>query len=97
MIATKLPVSVRIFGKRWDIEVRKDQDDFGQCHFDDTKITYKPGQSLENLRDTLLHEIIHGISNEMKDGVNEKQTATLACGILCVLRDNPGLVRFLTD
>ena len=92
----KVPVSVRVMGKRWVIEYRE-QDEYGLCDYKQTKITISEDQSLENMRDTVLHELVHAISNEVKAGLNEKQTATISTGVLAILRDNPGLVRFLTD
>lgn len=92
----KMPPSLRILGKRWSIEERQ-QEEYGLCHQKDTRMTVSADQSLENLRDTLLHETFHAISDDLKCGLSEKQVHVMATATLCVLRDNPGLVRFLTD
>lgn len=93
----KLPPSVRILGKRWSVNQKAVKGDLGSCEIGYTRMNVNPHQSLESKRDTILHEIIHAISDEMGLNMTEKQVKGCATGALATLRDNPGLVRFLTD
>jgi len=46
---------------------------------------------------TLLHEIIHGIDDLLDIQLNEHKTDLLAVGFTMVLKDNPTLIKKLTD
>ena len=47
-------------------------------------------------RETLLHEVIHGISFAMCSDLTEHQVRSMANGLYAVLRNNPALVTYLT-
>ena len=76
----------------------------GQALLTQTTIRISTAQSEAAERDTLLHELLHSIWYVM--GVEPPESATadfeeyvvarMATGVLCVLRDNPKLVTFLT-
>lgn len=93
----KLPQSIRIFGKRWEVFRKRVKGDLGSCEIGHTRMNVNPEQSLESMRDTIWHESIHAIEDEMGLNLSEKQVKGIATGTLATLRDNPGLVRFLTD
>lgn len=61
----------------------------------DALIDYSMDQSLTQLRDTLLHEVIHAVDYSMCLGLEERQVHALAAGLLGVLRDNPGFTALL--
>ncbi len=79
------------------------QQRIGECSYEDLAIrlahSLAPGQT----RETLLHEAMHALSNmagldhELGDEAEEKVVRRLAPLLLALLRDNPKLVRFLTD
>lgn len=94
---TKLPPGIRILGKRWTVRHKRVKGDLGSCEIGHTRLNINPDQSDDSMRDTVLHEAIHGIEDEMGLRMSERQVAGMAVGILALLRDNPGLVRFLTD
>lgn len=70
---------------------------FGTTSNLDATIDYSLDQSITQLRDTVLHEIIHAVDFSMYLGLEERQVHALAAGLLGVLRDNPQLTQFLTQ
>lgn len=93
------PESIRVIGKTFTIHyVDKvdDDDSSGEQRRDQQLIKVKTGQHPETLRETLLHEIIHAIEEQIDLGMKERQVHSLAIGLFQVLRENPALVRFLT-
>jgi len=46
-------------------------------------------------RNTLMHEVTHGIDEFLEIGLNEAKTDKVAKGMLMVLRQNPALVDYL--
>jgi len=46
-------------------------------------------------RNTLMHEVIHGIDEFLEIGLNEVKTDKVARGMLMVLKQNPALVDYL--
>ena len=93
------PKQCRIIGKTYRILYVSgkplEDDDLGE--FDPYKqlIVIKNGQPLEGEQDTLLHEIVHAISNEADLGLTEKQVRPLATIMLGVLKDNPRVDSYL--
>lgn len=93
----KLAPGVRFMGVRWQIAFRKMKDKLGLWEPTYTRISLNPDQSVDSMRHILSHEMTHGISDTMDLKLTEKQVDGVAAGWLGVLRDNPSIVRFLTD
>lgn len=94
------PAAVRILGKRYTIEwcnPRDIGDDYGECRSHECAIKVSTEQAEIQQRDTLLHEICHGVDFEMDTKLTERATRLMATGLLGVLRDNPELVAYLID
>ena len=91
--------SVRVIGKTYGISFTSSgplaEDELGELDPALQKITIKKGQPLETEQDTILHEIVHAIDNELNLDMKEKQVRGLATGILAVLKDNPRLSSYL--
>jgi hypothetical protein len=101
---------VDIVGIRWTIKEDKDvvhaSGNFGETHFKSNTIYIDPDQSEQNKRDTLWHEIMHaalwvtGMEMRMRNKENipteEELVRALSTVQLQVLRENPGLVEYLT-
>ena len=74
----------------------------GQCDSSDLLIIIDPEQAESQIRDTLLHEVLHaccdliGLSCDVDHDIEEKIILRLAPILLLVLRDNPELVTYLT-
>jgi len=96
----KRPLQVRILGQVFPIET-EDSEDFtrvanGEIHGDEQRIRIADGIGPDKERETLLHEVLHGISILMASELDERQIRTISNGLYAVLQENPQLVRFLT-
>ena len=91
-----IPTSLRILGKSWEVaEAPSDFTDSGSCNRDYQKIVVSTTQPLDNVKDTLLHEVLHAVDYCMATKLTEDQVAALATGLLAVFLDNPELMEFL--
>jgi hypothetical protein len=91
-----IPVEVDILGKPYAITVTaKGEGDYGECFADHCRIEIAGYPCVMQQRDTLLHEVLHGIDHEMHCGMSEPQIRRMATGLLQVLRHNAGLVAYL--
>ena len=90
----ELPRHVEILGKRWSIRRRKSKKDLGSCDHNRLVLYYDPNQPLPELRDTILHEFMHAVTDQMSLGLSEKQIAGTATLLLHALRANRSLVEF---
>lgn len=70
-------------------------DDYGRCASRELSIQIARNQAPAQLRDTLLHEVIHALSFELHLELEERQVHVLASGLLDTLRRNPELAMFL--
>jgi hypothetical protein len=50
----------------------------------------------EKQRQTLLHELIHAVDNNVKMGLTEAQTHQMASGLYAILTDNPDMAKWIT-
>ena len=69
--------------------------DMGDCNTEAQTITIRTGQPLENEQDSVLHEVLHAISDYMEIKLREHQVTKLATGLLAVLKDNPRFTTYL--
>lgn len=91
-----IPGTLRILGKTWEIsEAPTDFTDSGSCNRDYQKIVVVTSQPEENIKDTLLHEVLHAVDYCMATKLTEDQVAALATGLLAVFLDNPTFLEFL--
>lgn len=78
------------------------EDLVGRCSHRTLTIHIEPDQAASQMRDTLLHEVLHAVANmtaldgEWGDEREEETILRLAPALLDVLRRNPRLVAFLT-
>ena len=100
----KLPASVRVNGRDYKIKVRAASalpDAYGQFNPEKTRIDLRKGQSDIELKDTLLHEIIHAVlhtqGREYAGDVEELFVRAIASGLVGVLQDNPWLAEWLAS
>ena len=91
-----IPGNLRILGKSWEVaEAPTDFTDSGSCSRDYQKIVVSTTQPLDNVKDTLLHEVLHAVDYCVATKLTEDQVAALATGLLAVFLDNPELMEFL--
>lgn len=97
-----IPRLLRIAGWDWTLRRRKlPPDTLGLC--DETKrtITLAPGQGKLDELDTALHETFHAIlrsQGRAYDEVPEElYVRALTTGLVGALRDNPSLLKYITE
>lgn len=92
-----IPATLAVIGKRYKVEQKTEDGDYGECFSDDCRIEIRvTGQCHQQQADTLLHEAMHAVDHELHCGMTEPQIRRMATGLLALLRDNPALVEFLT-
>lgn len=98
---TKRPERIKIISKRFTIEYQAtgsadlDPEHSGECRTLEQRILIEDGQQPDTQKDTILHEVIHAIADEMDLDLSEEQVGGAAKGILAVLMDNPTFARYL--
>ena len=97
-----MPRALDVLGKEYQVinefppnEDEEEEGNSGECTFSRCEIHVDPTEAEPNQRDTLLHEVIHAVENDMDLGMKERQVLLLATGLLQVLRSNPHLVAYL--
>jgi len=95
------PERIKIISKRFTInyvpEGTEDlsEEKMGLCDTLNQTIWIQNDLKEDTQRETLLHEILHAISDEMGLNLAEAQVAGIAIGVLAVLMDNPSFAKFL--
>jgi hypothetical protein len=67
----------------------------GRTNYQYAIVRYNPYQSPDQLKDTLIHEPFHLISEQLDLNLSERQVRLLATGYLALLRDNPEYAKWL--
>ena len=102
------PERVRINGEEFAVVFRRflaKEKALGTCDYKKSLIEIATGQTPVNTRDTVLHEIMHGILVKQghvgscfdNDSTEERYVNALATGVIGVLQDNPDLARWLIE
>lgn len=94
------PKTVRVVGKTYTVnfvEKIDEKDSCGEQERDAQQIKIKINQHHESARETLLHEVIHAVEEQLSLGLKEKQVHCLAIGMFQVLNENPDLVKYLLE
>lgn len=90
--------SIRIAGKRHSVHWNADLDgDCGLIEYMPLKISIGAGMAADEARESLLHEVIHGIAYQGGLKVKEKTVRQLSIGLYEVLKNNPKLVSYLLE
>jgi hypothetical protein len=93
---TGVPTSIEIVSRKILIQADDDCEDLGQWDSSSQLITYAPEQEIGQLRDTIWHEILHAIIEDINgDEIKEKALRRAATVTLHTLRHNPALRDFL--
>jgi hypothetical protein len=87
--------TIDILGKRWSVQWKRPGKLFGRCDSRACLIRVDPDCAADQRRDTLLHEVVHAIDNELDTRMKERQVRLLATGLLHFLRANPEAVRWM--
>lgn len=96
--------TLSLIGKRhrieWDcIGLTADDGDDVDGLFDRQKklIQIAAGQTHDDERETILHEILHALEVQMDAEIPEAKLRQLAVGLYAALKDNPKLVKYLLE
>ena len=95
------PERLKIISKRFAINYVQEgegdltEDKMGLCDTLNQRIWIEEGLQYDTQRETILHETLHAISDEMGLGLSEEQVSGAAKGVLSVLIDNPSFAKFL--
>ena len=99
--APVLPPFVRVLGVdvciREAAETELDGDDVGRCFTNAALVIYDPRTDYQELRDTVLHELIHFIDHKLngKQRLKEDQVCQLAAVLVPMLQDNLEFAKWL--
>ncbi len=100
---TPIPRSCRIVGKRWRIATQANHIDIedgqalGTCDVEHCLIKICSTQHPQQMRDTLLHELIHSLDETLSLDLTEQQVHALAGGLYGLFKDNPKLIQWIID
>lgn len=94
-----MPTSIRVLGYTFTVRP-EDSEDFAE-HFNgeivhskqEIRVVASLGPDIA--RETLLHEVIHGIERATATDLSEEQVRAFSRGLYAVMRDNPKLVEWL--
>jgi hypothetical protein len=96
--------TLRLIGKRhriqWDCpDLVADDGDKVDGQFDATQklIQIAAGQTHDDERETLLHEVLHALEVQMHAHIPEDKLRQLAVGLYAAVKDNPRLVQYLLE
>lgn len=105
VLMEQLPKEIRILGKDWTIEhvddLINDKGSYGRCSVGHAKIQYttKDGEgkplNIPMIKDTIIHEIVHAITETTGMGLKERQVLGLGGGIYALIAENPELIMWL--
>lgn len=95
------PKSVRVLARDIALEavpgLCEQRGVLGLCDVFNCRIVYDPGFGAVEVKDTLLHEVVHAVDILHNLGMTEEQVRGLATGLLAVLHDNPKFTQFITQ
>ena len=95
----KLPLKINLFGRTIKVEVRESlplssytdsKEDLlavGCCYFVEQVVMIKACLDYDSKMSTLLHEIIHMISDQLSLNLSEKQVCGLEAGLFSIIKD----------
>lgn len=91
----KRPKGFYLLGKGWDIRFCKMKRLHGHCSDPPPIIQIDTGQSPDDQRDALAHEMTHAMDFDLSIGLTETQVGQVATAWLQTMRLNPKIVAFL--
>lgn len=90
------PEAVIVLGKRhtirWDVELGRD---CGDIHFTKNEVRIAKDLAPDEERETLLHELIHGLDYAIGIDLSEAKTRALSASLFGLMAANPGLVDYI--
>jgi len=101
-IAETRPVCISILGKVYAVEwldriYDEEGEQSGTSSARHQIIKVSTSHHLDDQRDTLLHEVLHAIDEQLKLDLSETQVALLSTGLFQVFRAAPDFAEFVTE
>lgn len=98
---SKIPANIRILGLSYPVAMESNEHFVnhanGIINCDEQFIRIADTLGPDKEKETLLHEVIHGVSFAMCSDLSEHQVRSMANGLYSVLKDNPKLVKYLLE
>lgn len=96
------PTKLKILGKTFtvnpvDPDVLSDGDTRGRWNSSKCTIHYRADGSIDDVKDTVFHEVLHAIDYTAQLELTERQVHALSGLVLAVCRDNPDLINWLLE
>ena len=91
----QIPRVIRLLGKKYRVVTTPHIDDCGNTEASKCTIWINVEIDEQQIRDTLLHEIIHAIDYEYHLKMEERQVHCMATSLLALFKENPTLSKFL--
>ena len=92
----EIPKRLKILGKYFKI-ILTEEGDYGSCDIEKCEISLRTTQDPQQMRDTLLHETLHAISDMLDLKYTEKQVHLGATGLYALLHDNKHFSKWLME
>lgn len=91
---------VRVLGKDYQLSPASgrqfsDNDNYGQVTHGTLTILYSVDQSPAQLKDTIIHEVLHGIDFALQTELDERRVHALASGLYAFMVENKKLIRWI--
>jgi len=93
------PATITILGFAFTVAL-EDAHDFelaGLIEHNRQRIRVKHNLAPDETRETLLHEVIHGVASAAAVDLSERKVRALSRVLYATLRENPELVTYLTE
>jgi len=87
---------LNLLGERYSVACKRIKD-FGTVDYDRGRIFLRPKQSVDQARDTLLHEVLHAIDHTYSLELSEHQVRVLATSLRSVFSSNPRFARWVSE
>lgn len=97
-----IPEKIRILYKTYDIKQVENLHDgendlYGQIHYLSEEIYLNISASEKQKEATLIHEVIHGLDEIYRIGLDEEQVEKLGSAFYMLIQDNPEVFREGSD
>ena len=103
-ISTQVPEYISIIGKKFKVTLINKEDNTslgieedGECDYTTQEIKIRKVGGPDYIKDTIMHECLHGVENAFGLDLSEKQVTRLATGLIALFNDNPELRLFLLN
>jgi hypothetical protein len=83
--------NVRVLGKTYKIQPLPDHapdGEFGACNYAFQLIEYNSKLGTDELKDTILHEMVHCLDHGMQLKMSEEQVHAISTGFYSLIKDN---------